>query len=681
MKPRKMSEDQIEKVVRNALGEAVDFVSSNIAPRHNKAQKYFDGKVDFAHEDGRSSVVATKCRDAVRQVKPSLLRVFMSTARPVEFVPHGPEDVPGAEQQTAYAQYAFHEAGGYKVLHSAFHDALVKAPGIVKTWWDETEDTLIEDYSSMPDDQFIAMAADDDVTVLEHEERQESIETPQGPMPITVHDCKVAWKQTEGKLAMKAIPPEDFFIDESATSIEDAYICGHRTDGRVGDLVAMGYDFEKVKDLGTDSGDDEADALRRGYTADSDEDAADPSMKAVTIFEAYMKMDIEGSGIPRLYSFILAGKGKKLMSYERCSEAPFAVFEIDPEPHAFYSRSLVDLLIEDQNAATSMMRSLLDNVHMSNTPRIAADENQANFDDLMNNEIGGIVRTKGSPQAALMPLSVPFTAGTTLPAMQYFDETIEMKTGVSRASLGLDADALQGATATAVQATVSGAEGQIEVMARNLAEGGMKRLFRLILRIVQQRVSPGQFMRLDGQFIPVDPRSWNASMDLAVNVGLGTNRREVKSAALRETLQMQLQMLQMGAPLTSWTQIRHTLADILDSAGLSNADRYYQPMDPQTEQQMMQQAQQNQQPQQDPNAALAQAEIQKAQINAQAKLQSDQVRYQIEAQKAAAQDDFRRDELEQKGVLEAAKIIGQHAYRPQPQDTDMIRQMQALPRG
>ncbi|MFN7002178.1 MAG: hypothetical protein ACK4NW_01965 [Roseinatronobacter sp.] len=676
-----MDKDQIEKIVRNAVTDAVDFVSSNIAPRHAKAQKYHDGKVDLGHEKGRSGVVATKCRDAVRQVKPSLLRVFMATSRPVEFIPHGPEDVPAAEQQTAYATYAFNEAGGYKALYSVFHDALVKAPGVAKVWWDETEDTEIMDYSSMPDDQFMPMAADDDVTILEHEAREETIETPQGPLAMTVHDAKVAWRQTEGKLAMRAIPPEDFFIDESATGIEDAYICGHRTDGRVGDLVAMGYKFDEVKDLGTDSDDDEAEFERRGYTPDKDEDAADPSMKGVTIYECYMRMDIEGSGIPRLYSFVLAGKGKKLLSYERCADAPFAVFEIDPEPHAFYSKSLVDLLIEDQNAATSMLRGLLDNVHMSNNPGMAADENAVNFDDLMNNEIGRVVRTKGAPANAIMPLSVDFTAGVTLPALQYFNEQIEAKTGVSRASLGLDADALQGTTAAAVRATVAGAEGQVEVMARNLAEGGMKRLFRLILRIVQQRVSPGQFMRLDGQFIPVDPRGWNAGMDMTVNVGLGTNRQEERAMALRETLQTQMGLMQMGAPLASWTQIRHTLADILDSAGLNNADRYYQPMDPQTEQMMQQQAAQGQQQPPDPNAALAQAEIQKAQINADAKLQSDQVRYQIDAQKAAMQDDFRRDEMEQKGVLEAAKIIGEFAYRPNPADAQPIRQMQDLPRG
>lgn len=673
MRPKKLSKDDIQKIVRQAIDSAVDFVDSDIEPRHQKAQKYYDGKVDVGHEEGRSSVVATKCRDAVRQVKPSLLRIFMSTAKPVEFVPKGPEDVAAAEQQTAYAQYAFNEAQGYRVLTSAFHDALVKAPGVVKVWWDETEETEIEDYSSLTDDQFVAIAADDDAKVLEHEAREELTETPEGPMPSIMHDCKIAWTRKEGRLAMRPIPPEDFFVDSNATCIEDAYISGHKTEMRTGDLIAMGFSWKEVEGLGTDEDDEEAETNRRGYTPEDEQDSGDPSMKPVTVWEAYMKMDIEGAGIPRLYSFIVAGTAKKLLSYEPCSDAPFAVFEIDPEPHAFYGRSLVDLLIQEQNAATSMLRGLLDNVYMSNNPRIAADMNAVNTEDLLNNEIGGVIRTNGTPADKIFPVAVPFTAGTTLPALEYFDQTIEAKTGVSRASLGLNPDALQSTTATAVQATVSGAEGQVEVMARNLAEGGMKRLFRLILKIVSQRVSPGQLMRLDGRFVPVDPRSWNVGMDLSVNVGLGTNRREERAMALRETLQNQFGLMQSGSPLTSWTQIRNTLADILDSAGLHNADRYYQPMDQQTEQQIAQQQAAQMQEQPDPNAAILQSE----QIRAQAKLQGDQIKAQTDMAKAAADDDLKRDQMEQDALLKLIDMDRQNANA----EAQQIRAMQAAPRN
>lgn len=676
MRPKKLSRDDIEKIVRQAIDSAVDFTGSDIEPRHNKAQKYFDGKVDLPHEEGRSSVVSTKCRDAVRQVKPSLLRVFMSTGKPVEFVPKGPEDVAVAEQQTAFAQYAFSEAQGYRALYSAFHDALVKAPGIIKVWWDETEETVIEDYTDLPDETFIAIAASDDAQVLEHEQREETVQGPMGPQTVLVHDCKIAWSDTDGKLAMKPIPPEDFFVDSNATCIEDAYISGHKCEMRVGDLIAMGFTWQQVENLGTDEDDEEAETLRRKYTPDDENDNGDPSMKPVTVYECYMKMDIEGAGIPRLYSFIVAGSGRKMLSYELCTEAPFAIFEVDPEPHAFFSKSLVDILIGDQDASTSMMRGMLDNVHATNMPGLAIDENRVSIEDALNNEITRIVRTQGSPMDAIRELTIPFTAGTTLPAMQYFDQAIEAKTGVSRASLGLNPDALQSTTAAAVNATVSGAEGQIEVMARNLAEGGMKRLFKLILGIMATKVSPDQYMRLDGKFVPLDPKSWNLGMDLTVNVGLGTNRREERAAALRETLQNQFALLQAGSPLVSQTQLRNTLADILDSAGIHNADRYFAPMDPQTEQALQQQAAAQAAQQPDPNAAVIQGQMQIEQMKAQAKIEGDRIKATTDMQKAAMNDDLERDQMEQDAILKLTDMKRQDIQS----EAAAIRQMQAQPR-
>ena len=50
--------------------------------------------------------------------------------------------------------------------------------------------------------------------------------------------------------------------------------------------------------------------------------------------------------------------------------------------------------------------------------------------------------------------------------------------------MGLDPDALQNSTATAAALTAQAGAGQIEVIARNLAEGGMKTLFRLILELL-----------------------------------------------------------------------------------------------------------------------------------------------------------------------------------------------------
>ena len=66
--PEPLTDDQIEGILAGAIDDAVDFIESDISPDRIKAQRYFDGESDIGHEDGRSKVVSTKVRDAVRSL-------------------------------------------------------------------------------------------------------------------------------------------------------------------------------------------------------------------------------------------------------------------------------------------------------------------------------------------------------------------------------------------------------------------------------------------------------------------------------------------------------------------------------------------------------------------------------------------------------------------------------------
>ena len=691
----------VEGIVQKAVQDAVDFIESEISEPRIKAQRYFDGEVDIGYEQGRSKVVATKCRDVVRGIKPSLQRVFLTTENAVEFVPRSPEDVAAAEQMTKYANYKFQQNNGFRLLSDAFQDAMVKKTGVLKVAYEDKTKAEIYTLTNLSDEEFAFAVDADDVEVLEHTVTQViDIDEMGVEMERPVHDVKISRTVPDGDITIVSVPPEEFFIDRNARSIDDFFVVGHRTDLTVGDLLAMGYELDDLSGAnGTLSTiQDEAEFERRGYTVDQDEDeSVDPTSKKIVVTEAYMKMDIEGTGIPQLYQFVLAGAGYKMLSYEMADEVPFAVFEVDPEPHAFFGRSIVDLVMDDQDAATSMLRGVLDNTALTNNPGLQVIEGQVAVDDLLNNEIGRIVRVKQA--GAVQEMSVPFTAGQTLPALQYFDMLVDNKTGVSKAAQGLDPDVLQSATATAVAATMEGAAGQVEVMARNLAEGGMRRLFKLIVNAIVKNTDKEEIIRLNNQFIPVNPRVWNTEMDLAVNVGLGTGRENEKAAVLREVMQMQMGIWQQYGPnngLVTMTQIRNTQADILAAAGIRNADRYFLPMDFQTEQQfvaqkeaeaqqMAQMQQQQGMPQSDPNQAFIMAE----QMKAQSKMQVDMAKLQLDAQKAAAdqqfkaaelaaKDDLKRDEMVQDLAIEVAKILGQYGAQV---DVAAVRSEQEADRG
>ena len=663
LKPK--SRREVEGIVQDAISSAVDFVESEISQDRIKAQRYYDGEVDLGYEDGRSKVVATKVRDTVRAVKPSLMRIFLSTAKPVDFVPRGPEDVAMAEQATEFMHHEFTRLNGYRVINDAFQDALVKKQGIVKAYWMTYPEAEIYTFTDLSDDELAYLTDDDEVSVLEQttemsismDEMGMDIETPS-------HSVKISRQQEKGELCIESVPPEEFFVNRDARNLKDAYLVAHRTDMRAGDLIAMGYDPEVVLNLNSmENGSEMTEAEvfeRRGYDIDtSDEDEQDPSMKNVTVTEAYMRIDVDGTGVPVLHKLTCGGTAYELLDFEPCDELPFAKFEIDPEPHTFYGRSLAEIVMDDQDAATSILRSILDNVAMTNNPRIGIVEGAVNIDDVLNNEIGAIVRMRQA--GSVQDLSVPFTAGQTLGALTYLDGLVESKTGVSRASMGLDPDAMQSTTKAAVQATVQAAAGQVEVMVRNLADG-MKELFGIMLRLSHKNVDEEQMMRMNGSFIPVDPRVWDSSMDVSINVGLGTGREEEKVMALNQALQMQTMVYQTYGPmngLVSMTNIRNTLADQLAVAGIRNADRYFAPITEEIEAQMLQQQQQAQAQQgegQDPNAAFLQAEQMKAQV----KMQSDAAKMQLDAQKAAADNDLKRDQMAQDLLVDAAKVYGEY---------------------
>ena len=665
MQPKAKDTREIEGILQDAIAQAVDFVESEITQDRIKAQRYFDGEVDIGYEDGRSKVVATKVRDTIRAVKPSLMRVFMSTAKPVEFVPRGPEDVALAEQATEYMHYVFNQNDGYRVLNDAFHDALVKKTGIVKAYWETKYRAEIFTYDNLTDEEYTMIVSDDDVTILEHTSMSSvSVDEFGTEVDLPTHDLKISRQMPEGKMRFESVPPEEFFINSQARNIDEAYVVAHRTEMRVGELVEMGYDFEDVYDLDSLYGASdisEAETIeRQGYSQDDYEDqSGDPAMRNVAITEAYMKIDVDGTGVPVLHRFICGGSNYKLLDFEPIDNIPFAVFEVDPEPHTFYGRSLAEIVMDDQDASTAILRGVLDNVAMTNNPRIGIVDGAVNIDDVLNNEIGAIVRMRQA--GSVQELTVPFTAGQTLSALTYMDQLVENKTGVSRASMGLDPDAMQSTTKAAVQATIQAQAGQVEVMVRNLADG-MKNLFKIMLHLHVKHSDEEQMMRMNGRFIPVDPRVWNAEMDVSINVGLGTGREEEKMMALQQAFSIQQQVYTQYGPfngMVSLTNIRNTLSDMLAAAGIRNSDRYFAPITPEVEQQLLmlqQQAQAQQAQGTDPNQAFLAAE----QMKAQAKVQSDMMKLQLDAQKAAAEDDRERDKMAQDLMVDAAKIYGQY---------------------
>lgn len=179
----------------------------------------------------------------------------------------------------------------------------------------------------------------------------------------------------------------------------------------------------------------------------------------------------------------------------------------------------------------------------------------------------------------------------------------------------------------------------------------------------------GAMMRMNGRFQPVDPKAFDIDMDVTINVGLGTGREEEKTNALAMALQQQTMVYQTYGPmngLVSLTNIRNTLTDMLASSGIRNADRYFAPITPEIEMQLMQMQQQQQAmmaqqgQSQDPATAMVQAEAMKAQTRAQVDMQRAQMDDARKREDMTMQDDLKRDQMAQNLYVDAAKTLGQY---------------------
>jgi len=410
-------------------------------------------------------------------------------------------------------------------------------------------------------------------------------------------------------------------------------------------LIAMGFNKDQVESL--QMGDALAYTPERvaryaageqPYQVQTD----DPSMQEIEVFECYVKTDIDGKGIASLTQVFYAGneilqdeKGKEII--EETDYVPFHSICPIPIPHKFFGNSLADRTVDLQLIKTTITRQMLDNLYLTNNARVVAVEGQVNLDDLLTSTAGGVIRAK-SPNA-VQQLVVQNVASQAFPMLQYLDTIQSKRTGVSDASQGLDPSVLQNVTAAAVASMQQAGAGKIELMARIFAETGVKSLFKGILHLLCKYQDKARLVRMRGEFVEFDPRTWANQYDVSINVGLGAGNRQEQMAMLSMVLAKQEQLIgQYGPanPYVSPAQYRGTLGRMVEIAGFKDSAEFYKAITPEQDQMLSNPPPQEQQMPPEIQALMAktQAEIQANQAKAQADLQMQQQQMQIDMQMA-----------------------------------------------
>ena len=659
----KMDDIEFQSVVRNEIEQALGHYDTEYSQDRIDAMDYYLGEPFGNEQPDRSQVVSTEVSDTIEHIMPSLMRIFTQSDDYVRFVPHGPEDVAIAEQASDYCNWVINNDNrGFEIMHNWFKDALILKSGVVKFYWDEIIEVETEEYEGLNEDELTILLADPEVDVVSRDERTigEDMEGPEGiviPAPV-IYDVKIKRTKNNGNVRIENVPPEEFLIGNRAKSLEDANFVAHRSTMTVSDLVSMGYDRDEIEQYAgyTDLDISEERTSRfEDLETSAAHDSNDPTMRNVLVTECYIRSDYDGDGVAEFRRVLTIGDGYHILENEEFDHIPFAILSPILMPHRAIGRSVAELIMDVQLIKSTLMRQLLDNIYNTNNARVVAVEGQVNLDDLLTNRPGGIVRTRTA--GAVQPLQVPEVSSSVFPALNYMDSVKEQRTGISRQSMGLDADALQSTTATAVAAMQAASQGKIEMIARVFAETGVRALFRGILHLVTKYQNKEKIIRLRNQFVPMNPREWESAYDVQINVGLGTAQRDQQIAFLSQIAQKQEQIIaQFGPqnPMVSMSQYRNTLAKIAELSGFKDATQFFAPSE-QIEAVLAQQAQAAAQagPQQNPAVA---AEMQKMQAELQMEQQKMEMEFQLKREKMAAELELRRQELEFEMQLRTEKL-------------------------
>jgi len=634
-------------VLKSEMDDASDFIHMVGADRAESTE-YYLGDAPEGTSSLQSEFISTDVRESILFMLPSIMRTFFGTKKVVEFVPKGPEDIQLAEQQTDYINYIIQQKNnGFQVLYDAFKDALVRKTGFVKVFWDDSIVATTHEYTNLDPQSYQALIIDKDVEIVEESVTMESMTMmdPVSGEEITQeipasYDLAIRRLKEKNQVCIEAIPPEEVLLSRHARDLESSSYVAHRMIKSVSDLVAMGYDQDEVEQhagYGGSAVDPEAYEeieARNPFDNMVYPNRADSGGKDVLYVEHYLFYDYDGDGIDERVRVCTIGNGIHVVNVEPWDELPICMFCPDPEPHTAIGSCPADYLKPIQAAKSQIMRDTLDSLGHSIFPRMGIVEGQVNIDDVLNTDIGQPIRMRAP--GMVQPFAVPFVGKEAFPVLGYLDEAKENRTGVSKASAGLNADALQSSTSQAVSATMSGAQGRVELICRHFAEGGLKDMFKIVNNLVIKHQNAQDVYRLNNKFVPVDPRYWDNDKDIVVNVAISKSSDQEKFSVLQNVAQKQEQIMQLLGPqnpLVSLQQYANTLTKMIEMAGFKDSSSFINtevpPMPPQQ--------QEDSKP--SPEEMLAQAEMQKAQVTAQKAM----IDAETDRMKIIMDDDRQRD--------------------------------------
>lgn len=525
-----MTDDRIIALLEQQIGESVGLNESRLSKERQRVMRYYNCERPGPAFKGDNEYKSKDVYTNVESMKAQLLEVFSGNSRPVNFTPTAQETDEQARSRTDRVTHiVFNDNPGFHIFQTVITDGLTARNGVCKVSWEEKEVTEEYDLSEPASEDVLAFLMKDptaEITDIEH-----------NLDGVTFKRVRVSCKRDRSGVRIRPMPPEEFFISPMAVDIESAELVGHRRTVTVSELLQMGYDKKVVQSLQDDgriwlSMDPER-ITRFSETSDVIGEIAldneQESQRRCTLYECYLMLDIDGSGESHLYK--VDRIGSVILDKAPVSFKPFVDFCPLPESHSFWGRNFAALLIDTQNVKTYLTRSIVNHSLITNNPRtLVAQGGVLNPRELMENRFGGVVNVRSvTDSVAPFPQSSlnPFVMST----LQMLSADTEQLTGISSLSQGLDKDALSKQNSgDMVHELITVSQVRQKIIARNFAEGFLRRLYTLVYRLEVANRSQAQEVQLgSGNWQTVDFTQWPDDTECEVEFALGYGEADKES--------------------------------------------------------------------------------------------------------------------------------------------------------
>ncbi len=574
--PEPLSEDEVKNIVEAEIGDALGGLGSQISQERLLAQRYYHGRAFGNEVDGRSKVVLTDVADTIEWIMPSLMRMFTGGQYIARYLPRGVDDIDGAEQATEYINANFMgEINGFQLLHDWFKDALMSKNGITKTYYEEKYEPRRQTYRGLTGPGVQKLLEDKIWEPVAFEEN------PDGTFNIVVMQAA-----PRGMIKIDLVPPEEFVVARRMIKLnDDLPFAAHRKKMMISDLIAMGFPVDMVLELSGDDTPEYAEERIERLSEDesypvSRNERLDPASREVWVTECYMRIDEDGDGYSELRKIIVVGgTAVDLLLDHEINWQPFTSITPVPIPHKFYGLSIADQVMDLQLIRSTLLRQMLDNMYLVNNGRYGVVDGMVEIDDLLTSRPGGVVRMTAPGMIEALPTQ-PFNQSS-FQLMEFLEQVRTMRTGAGMHSQGLDASSLANTTATAMTQHMAAAYARIELIARIFSEG-VKDLFKKQLKLMVENPVRNRVIKMRGEWVEIDPSSWNIDMDVQVEVGLGVGQAGERIQYLGQVLQIQEAMAMKGLDTVTQQNVYNTSVKLVEAMGLRNPDMFF--TDPQDKQ-------------------------------------------------------------------------------------------------